>query len=113
MAHRTFTQWQDIVSQQEASGLNVAAYCQQSNINPKTFYNRRAKLGLLETVKAPADSKPAQIAVVSTGFIQVKPATVSTPSASAMTLTTSQATLPLPSTVSPQWLGQLLRELAA
>jgi hypothetical protein len=37
--------WHEIVSEQDASGLSVSAYCRQQGINEKTFYNWRKKLG--------------------------------------------------------------------
>ena len=46
MAFRTLEQWRTIIEAQKTSGLNVADYCQQNDINKKTFYNRRLKLGL-------------------------------------------------------------------
>ena len=113
MATRNLSQWQKIVEEQLTSELNVSAFCQQNNINLKTFYNRRAKLGLGKKHKAPVVINAKQVSEVASGFVQVKPAPEIGRSAAAMTLQTSQATLQLPPTVSPQWLGQLLRELAA
>ena len=113
MKHRTFEQWQEIVQQQKASGLSIRIFCRQNNINCKTFYNRRAKLGLGMPVKTPVHIAPTQTPALSTGFVQVKPTTICTQPTASITLKTNQATLQLPSSTSPQWIGQLLRELAA
>lgn len=109
MARKTTKQWQAIFKEHENSGLSVPKYCQKHHINVTTFYNRRAKLALnkqnqiVNTVSA--QDKPSD-------FIQVKPTlTVSQPQA-VIILNTCQAQLQLPASVSPQWVGQVLKELA-
>ena len=51
--------WKRIISEQEASGKSVSAYCRDRGINGKTFYNWRKKLGSRQ------ETKPE-------GFIQIK-----------------------------------------
>ena len=108
MPRKTPEQWQIIFKDQENSGLSIPEYCRQHNINITTFYNRRAKLAL---------NKQRQLATTSatkqspTGFVQVKPAMTFEQPQAAIILNTRQAQLQLPATVSPQWVGQVLREL--
>ena len=110
MKRRTPTEWQNIVEQQKASGLAIVTFCQQNNINIKSFYNWRAKLGLNEQDEAPTLVKEV---AVPAKFVKVKPAKVSVGLPTEITLKTHQAMLQLPATISPQWVGQLLRELNA
>jgi len=42
---RTASQWQEIISKQEASGESVSVYCRQQNLCDKSFYTWRRKLG--------------------------------------------------------------------
>ncbi len=57
---RSWEQWRKIIKQQESSGESVSKYCRQKNINEKTFYARRKRLGL----KTQAEPQK---------FIEVKP----------------------------------------
>ena len=104
MKHRSVEQWQDIIEQQKNSGLSIATYCRENNISTTSFYHYRSKLNFGRQIKAPA---------AQTGFVQVKPASTIEHSSAVITLQTNLVTLKLPLTVSPQWLGQLLRELSA
>lgn len=108
MARKTPEQWQIIFKDQENSGLSIPEYCRQHNINTTTFYNRRAKLALS---KQRALSSTSSIKQPSSGFVQVKPTMTFEQPQMAIILNTRQAQLQLPSTVSPQWVGQVLREL--
>jgi hypothetical protein len=44
MKKRTREQWQELLVQQEASGLSAAAFCQQHDLCPKYFSLRRKQL---------------------------------------------------------------------
>ena len=37
MARRSQTQWRELFREQEASGLNVAAFCREQQVCPKYF----------------------------------------------------------------------------
>jgi len=37
--------WREIIKEQEASGCRVSAYCRQRQLNEKSFYNWRRRLG--------------------------------------------------------------------
>jgi hypothetical protein len=43
--------WHEMISEQEASGLSVSAYCRKQGINEKTFYNWRKKLVGVQNAK--------------------------------------------------------------
>ena len=108
MAKKTPEQWKTIFEDQEHSGLSIPEYCRQHQINATTFYNRRAKLAFnrQRPTATPVEAKQA-----STGFIQIKPAITLEQPQALITLNTHQAQLQLPTSVSPQWVGQVLREL--
>lgn len=108
MAKKTPEQWQVIFKEQENSGLSIPEYCRLNHINATTFYNRRAKLALNKQRQLATTSATKQ---PSTGFVQVKPAMTLEQPQAAIVLNTRQAQLQLPATVSPQWVGQVLREL--
>jgi len=40
---RNASQWQEIISNQEASGESVSAYCRQQNLCDKSFYTWRRR----------------------------------------------------------------------
>ena len=50
--------WHRIIAEQKASGSSVSAYCRQRQVNEKTFYTWRKKIG------TPQESKPER-------FIQI------------------------------------------
>ena len=57
--HLNQDNWKQIICEQEASGKSVSAYCRQEDINGRTFYNWRKKLGNRKEIKEE-------------GFIQIK-----------------------------------------
>ena len=44
MTRRTLQDWQTIIEAQVASGLTIVKFCEQNQINPKTFSSRKATL---------------------------------------------------------------------
>ncbi|CAH9067466.1 hypothetical protein PSECIP111854_04113 [Pseudoalteromonas sp. CIP111854] len=42
--HKTPEQWQLLIKSHAQSKLSVAEFCQQHELNNKTFYNQRTKL---------------------------------------------------------------------
>lgn len=93
MTRRTREQWQQLIAEQQASGLSASAFCRERQINPKYFSLRKQQL-------KPA-AKPA--------FIQAK--MNATPLA-CPSLHYNDAELTL-NNASPTWVAQLLRELSA
>lgn len=101
MSKRSKQQWRELIVQFEQSGLSQAQFCQQLNINAK-YFSLRFRQRQVELQQA---SNSDFIAVQ-----HIKPQT-STPHN--LKLSISQVQLELPSDVSPQWLGTLMRELVA
>ena len=58
------THWREIIEQQEASGMNAAAFCREHNVNLSRFYHWRRRLkqdsvgGFLELSSDPPSSRP-------------------------------------------------------
>ena len=98
METRGLSQWREIVDQQKTSELNIKDFCQHNNINLKTFYNRRAKLGLSPPPKTKA-------------FVKATPVKMSKPQS--LLLSIGSATLSLPQDTDPQWVAQLLQAIAS
>ena len=106
MNKKTPEQWQATFKEQENSGLSIPEYCRKHHINATTFYNRRAKLAVNKQRQLTAAAAKS-----SSGFVQLKPALTIEQPQMAITLNTRQAQLQLPTSISPQWVGQVLREL--
>ena len=105
MSRRTREQWQAIIDEQQISGLSIAEYCQQHQINTQSFYARRSAL---------KKQKPSAIVAQPTGFIKVASTSPNhTPAPDAIYIKTQQATIQLPTNTSPQWFGQFMREWSA
>lgn len=98
MALRTLEQWRLIIEAQKSSGLSVAAFCEQNDINEKSFYNRRAKLGLNTEVISPV-------------FVKAEPIRLAPPPA--LTLTLGKARLDIPPGANIQWIAGLLKAVTS
>jgi len=95
---RSDTEWQQLIEQQEHSGLNASAFCQQQGLSSKTFYKRRQVLHQQTTVTD------------STGrFIKIQP--TATP-ATTVVLHYQRAQLHLSAGVNALWLAQLMQALS-
>ena len=92
-------QWLELFTEQQQSGLNIAAFCREKNIKPKYFYNRRSQYLKLAS---------------STAFIQAKPPTAKVPddAQTGLTLQCGSGRLHLPFGVSTVWLASLMKALA-
>jgi hypothetical protein len=101
--HRSQAEWQIIIQQQKASGLNVAAFCRQQELSSKTFYKRRRGL------RTPPDSEVPTVA-----FMKItKPARKATVPTDAMgVLHYSNSQLHIMPGCDVQWLAQLLQVLS-
>ncbi|PHR80807.1 MAG: IS66 family insertion sequence hypothetical protein [Colwellia sp.] len=93
---RSHVQWQNIIEEQEISGLTIADYCRQHQISTTTFYACRKKFGASQSTFVKA-TITQQVEV----FANPEP----------MSLSIGSATLTLPSTTSASYVAQLLREL--
>lgn len=97
MPRRTPTQWQQILNQQQASGLRVTDYCRQQQISTKSFYRWRQVL---------QKSEPDP----GSNFMPIR---VGGSSGSVMTLAFGGSRLELPTDCDPVWLAQLLKRLSS
>ena len=99
---RSDAEWQQLIEQQQRSGLSAHAFCQQQGLTSKTFYKRRQALRQQTTA---VDSTER--------FIKVQP--TSTPVAATATTAVLQyhdLKLQLPAGVGAGWLAQLMRALS-
>lgn len=90
-------QWQDLLAEQEQSGLSVAAFCRDKNLIAKNFYNQRS----IKLRKASSD-KP---------FVRAhraQPVYV----ISDISISYGRVQLQLSAGTSPKWLADLLVALA-
>jgi hypothetical protein len=102
MGRRSLADWQTIIEAQQASGLTIVEYCRHHQLNVKSFGARKAKIKRKAQQLSAAPAAPAE-------FIQVKP--VIAPQMPAVILKTGNVTLQLPPSSTPEWLGQLVREV--
>ena len=98
MARRSSQEWQSIIEQQEASGLSVADFCKQQQLDFKYFHAR--KWTLLKRLQR-EQIRP---------FIKVGTLPISN---TVMELQVGGARLSLPLNCEPLWLAQLLKAVAA
>lgn len=91
-------QWQDLLAEQEQSGLSVAAFCRDKNLIAKNFYNQRSN----KLHKASNNTKP---------FVRTQLA-VPQHTISELILSYGKIQLQLPVGASPQWLAELMDALA-
>ncbi|EHW0638795.1 TPA: IS66 family insertion sequence element accessory protein TnpB [Vibrio parahaemolyticus] len=117
--HRSQQEWLRFVQLFYNSGLSAAQFCLEHNLHPKTFDNNLRKLRCLVNIpknsNTPADSKFFTIETPKHQESEVPPSlrqpvrVVSTP----LKIDAGAYQLQLPLEVSPHWLAQLLKELAA
>ena len=89
-------QWRALIEQQEASGESVTAFCRRHDLLPKTFWNRRNAMREADQNK---------------GMVAVSPP-VSRASSNPMAISWRGVEIALTGSVSPAWVGQLMRALA-
>lgn len=99
---RTDAEWQQLIEQQQRSGLSAHAFCQQRGLTSKTFYKRRQAL-----------RQPTTAMDATERFIKVQP--TSTPVAVTATpavLHYHDTQLHLSAGVDAQWLARLMQALS-
>jgi transposase-like protein len=96
---RSDAEWQQLIEQQEFSGLSTIAFCQQQGLSSKTFYKRRQRLQSKATDQT--DKR----------FIKLQP---QAPSAAPSTtvLVYRDSRLELPDGITAQWLAELMQALS-
>lgn len=103
MKKRSEEQWRELFEQQEGSGVSAAVFCKQNELCPKYFSLRRKQL--------------AKAGKEESGFVRVKVKPETTRDASGakaavLTLRCNAGQLSFGTLPPPQWLAQVLRELA-
>ena len=118
--HRSQQEWLRLIQLFYNSGLSGAQFCLEHNLHPKTFDNNLRKLKCLVNIPKKADP------LAGSDFITIEaPRNQTTELQSALQPTVEIASVPslriaagtyqleLPIDVSPHWVAQLLKELAA
>ncbi len=98
----SYESWQQLILQQENSGLGVSAFCAQQGLSTKTFYRRRKALRL-DLAQAPRS------------FIKIESTPVSLPPvtpAQSITLRYGEITLSLPVSTDHSWIADLMKALS-
>jgi transposase-like protein len=99
---RSDAEWQQLIEQQQRSGLSASAFCQQHGLSSKTFYKRRQ--ALREPTKA-TDSTER--------FIEIqRPSTPAAATATTAVLHYQRSQLHVPTGVDARWLAQLMQALS-
>lgn len=98
MSKRTPAEWQQLIEQQQASGLTAAEFCRQQNINTKYFYLRRQRLSKINNDAAFVIAKPAK--------------EIADKQAVNMQLNIGACGLTFNTPPQPQWLAELIKALA-
>ena len=90
---RSAEDWQVLIAEQSNSGLTVAAFCREHGLNPKYFYLRRKRLS----------TKSGSVFV---------PVEMNSPSSGDIRIDWHGLSLQLPSSLSPQWVADFLKQLS-
>lgn len=106
---RTDEEWATMIRTQRESGLSVAKFCRQNNINQQAFYRHRNRIEL-KTLQEDVE----EFVKINAG--QEASHDVSSPSidrASSISLTIGHINIRLCDRTSPLWVAQLIREVNA
>lgn len=99
---RSDAEWQQLIEQQQRSGLSAHAFCQQHGLSSKTFYKRRQALHQQTTAMDSNDR-----------FIKIQPPTKpAAATATAAVLHYHDSRLHVPAGVDALWLAQLMQALS-
>lgn len=102
---RTDEEWATMIRTQRESGLSVAKFCRQNNINQQAFYRHRNRIELKdveEFVKVHASHETSH-------DVPLPPID----RASSISLTIGHINISLCDRTSPLWVAQLIREVNA
>ncbi|MDP5211118.1 IS66 family insertion sequence element accessory protein TnpB [Microbulbifer sp. 2205BS26-8] len=102
MSKRSRAEWLALFSQHHTSNLTAAAFCRQHKLCPKYFSLRKKQLQWTPPSVATESSQPAFVSA------RVLPAT----HAHIFTLRWQGIELTFPCGISPEWMAELVRELA-
>jgi len=77
MSRRTQSEWRELISQQQSSGVSAAQFCRERSINPKYFSSRKK-----------------QLCGSANSFVQVTPSTVPSAACSSVKLRVVEVEVP-------------------
>ncbi len=106
---RTDEEWATMVKTQHESGLSVAKFCRQNNINQQTFYRHRNRIQH-QTLHKAVEKFVKVDASTDTSNNPTRVPTADNPSIS---LTIGHINISLCERTSPLWVAQLIREVNA
>ncbi|MGI9918139.1 MULTISPECIES: IS66 family insertion sequence element accessory protein TnpA [Vibrio harveyi group] len=107
---RTSKEWQEIIQEFDGSGLSPSKFCLLHGINIKTFTNNRYKQR--KTVKPPEPEPFIEVAKPNVEQrSETKPHRKSI-GLSSLRLEVGDCQLHIPTSVTPAWIAELLREVA-
>ena len=107
MIRRSVEQWQVLFKQHDESGLSSSHFCRENDLCPQYFSKRRKDLGWLSS-KPTNDDRQA----TSAKWVKVKRTTAPVVEvAMSVTLQMNDIQLSLPTTLSPQWIANLVKAL--
>jgi hypothetical protein len=99
---RSDTEWQQLIEQQQRSGLSAHAFCQQQGLTSKTFYKRRQALRQQATATESTER-----------FIKIQPSLMPVAAvATTAVLHYHDSQLHVPAGVDARWLAQLMQALS-
>lgn len=102
MARRSQAQWRELFREQEASGLNAAAFCRAHGVCPKYFSLRRRQLSSGAVSDDTAAMLPAFVPVAVQRPVEAMAVEIRVGTA---------LSLRVPLAVSPRWLVEVLHGL--
>jgi hypothetical protein len=109
MVTRSVEQWQALFKQHDESGLNSSHFCRENDLCPKYFSKRKKDLRWFSGKLISNDRQ-----TTSSKLVKVKRATASVvEKPMSVTLQMNDIQLPLPTTLSPQWIANLVKALNA
>jgi len=104
MRKDTLTKWQAIIQQQSDSGLPVAKFCKTNRLSITCFYKYKKELNKSAN---PGTTKPE----ANNSFVKIQPPKVPN-GGNTIKIQYQQSTLNLPTTLTPDWIANLLKALA-
>ena len=98
---RSDAEWQQLIEQQQRSGLSAHAFCQQQGLTSKRFYKRRQGLRQQMTVAESTER-----------FIKIQSPSTPVAATTPAVLHYHDSQLHVPAGVDARWLAQLMQALS-
>lgn len=106
---RTDEEWATMIRTQCESGLSVAKFCRQNNINQQAFYRHRNRIELKTLQEDVEEFVKVNASHEASHDVPLTPID----STSSISLTIGHINISLCDRTSPQWVAQLIREVNA